>query len=70
MVLDFTEFVICIAVPDGFATLVTVPLALNVNVKLVPVMVMPPAAGKGVVAEPIDGVTREKVVAGGTWLNT
>ena len=69
MVFDFTEFLICIAVPAGLGVLVTVPLALKVKVKLVPVMEIPPAAGKGVVAEPILGVTREKVTAGGTSLN-
>ena len=51
MVFDFTEFLICIAVPAGLGVLVTVPLALNTKVKLVPVMEMPPAAGNGVVAE-------------------
>ena len=46
------------------------PVALVVGeVQLTtPVIATLPADGKGVVAEPIPGVTREKLVAGGTSL--
>jgi len=50
--------------------MVTQPVRLGGAVQLTkPVIVTPPADGKGVTEEPAPGTTTEKVVAGGTSLN-